>query len=556
MARRIRWQIVVAAGSVLLVLGLMIRLALSTTAVSSPLAGGSYVEAVQGTPVQLIPLLNDPLTDPVAHDIGTLIFDGLTRIGIDGLPEPALAQSWQVDPSGEVYTFNLRRDVTWHDGQPFSADDVVFTLRAIQDGRFNGDPVLASVWRDVLVDRIDDYTVRCTLTAPYAPFPTMARVPILPAHLLGNIPVDQWANSEFARRPVGTGPYRLVQFNLEGARLTVNPDYFGGRPFIEQFEMRFIESPEVAISTLLRGEVQALGSSTTPQLAQVTLPRNIRRVNVPLDEYAVLSFNLREPLLENPVLRQALARGLDKDALLQIDALAGQATRIDTPILPGWWAYDPTSEWYAFDPAAAARTLGELGYDPGADGVRVRDGQRLVLPLITDAEPRRLAAAQEVARQWAVLGVQVEIEQVDSATLRQRLRDRDFVLALHGWTRLGPDPDVFELWHSSQAETGLNYAGLRDDAIDDLLAGARIDQELAARSDNYSTFQQRWIELAPSITLYQSNYTFLATETLGGISFDQSDSPASWLLIGREDRYRNVTRWFLNSSREIRGNLR
>ena len=116
MARRIRWQIVIATFSGLLIVGLLSRVALMNTAVSSPLTGGTYVEAIIGVPSQPIPLLNDPLLDPAGRDLAALLFDGLTRIGIDGLPEPALAESWQVDPGGEVYIFNLRRDVTWHDG--------------------------------------------------------------------------------------------------------------------------------------------------------------------------------------------------------------------------------------------------------------------------------------------------------------------------------------------------------------------------------------------------------------------------------------------------------
>lgn len=555
MARRIRWQIVVASLSALLVMGLMSRLALTSTSVASPLAGGAYVEAVAGAPVQVIPLLNDPLTDPVGRDLGALLFDGLTRIGSDGLPEPALAESWQIDPGGTVYTFRLRRDVTWHDGRPFGADDVVFTLRAIQDSRFNGNPALVTLWRDVLVDRIDEHTVRCTLKAPYAPFPSVARVPILPAHLLRGLPVDQWAAADFARRPVGTGPYRLLELSEQRARLERNPDYFAGAPFLEQVELRFFAAPEAALSALTRGEVQAMGSSTADELALVNLPRNLRRFALPQDEYAVLTFNLRRAPLDNLALRQALARGLDKAALLD-DAGIFDAEPLATPIMNGWWAFDPTARWYAYDPLLAQLALSELGYDTDAAGMLTREGQPLTLPLITDGEPRRLAAARAVARQWQALGVRVEVEELDSATLRQRLRDRDFVLALHAWTRLGADPDVFELWHSSQAENGLNYAGLRDAAIDDLLIGARTESELAVRNDDYSAFQRRWIDLVPSIVLYQKRYTFAVDERLNGMGFAPNEGPGLGLLVGREDRYRNITRWFVNSSREIRGNLR
>ncbi len=555
MARRIRWQIVIATFSGLLIVGLLSRVALMNTAVSSPLTGGTYVEAIIGVPSQPIPLLNDPLLDPAGRDLAALLFDGLTRIGIDGLPEPALAESWQVDPGGEVYIFNLRRDVTWHDGAPFTATDVIFTLQTIQEASFTGDAALANLWRNVLVDRLDDYTIRCTLSAPYAPFLSAVRVPIMPAHLLGNISIDQWSTSPYAQQLVGTGPYQLEELALDRAILTANDTYFQRRPFIDRIELRFIETPEAALSALARDDVQALGFSITPTLSQVALPRTVRPMTVPLDGYTLVTFNLRNPPLDDQALRQALAGSLNKDTLIE-QVLGGQVARIDTPILPGWWAYDPSVAWYDYDPAMAAQVLDEQGYVADADGMRMYEGAVLALPLITDSDPGRVATAEYLARQWTALGIQVEVEVLESAELRQRLRDHDFALALHSWSRLGADPDVFELWHSSQASSGLNYAGLRDETIDRVLVSARMELDLGARNSDYSTFQERWVQLVPAITLYQPLYTFATSEQLGGSGLDGRDIDSPLLLIGREDRYRNITRWFVESSRELRGTLR
>lgn len=555
MARRIRWQIVIATFSALLIVGLLSRVALMNTAVSSPLTGGTYVEAIIGVPSQPIPLLNDPLLDPAGRDLAALLFDGLTRIGIDGLPEPALAESWQVDPSGEVYIFNLRRDVTWHDGAPFTATDVIFTLQTIQEASFTGDAALANLWRNVLVDRLDDYTIRCTLSAPYAPFLSAVRVPIMPAHLLGGISIDQWQASPYAQQLVGTGPYQLEELALDRAVLAANDAYFERRPFIDRIELRFIETPEAALSALARDDVQALGFSTTPTLSQVALPRTVRPMTVPLDGYTLVTFNLRNPPLDDQALRQALAGSLNKDTLIE-QVLGGQVARIDTPILPGWWAYDPFVAWYDYDPAVAAQVLDEQGYVADADGMRMYEGAVLELPLITDSDPGRVATAEYLARQWTALGIQVEVEVLENAELRQRLRDHEFVLALHSWSRLGADPDVFELWHSSQASSGLNYAGLRDETIDRVLVTARSELELGARNSDYSMFQERWVQLVPAITLYQPLYTFATSEQLGGSGLDGRDIDSPFLLIGREDRYRNITRWFVESSRELRGTLR
>jgi peptide/nickel transport system substrate-binding protein len=266
-------------------------------------------------------------------------------------------------------------------------------------------------------------------------------------------------------------------------------------------------------------------------------------------------------------LRRALAHGLDKNTLIK-QAFNDQAARLDTPILPGWWAAAEDAQWYVYNPQQAAEGLTALGWTPGSDGVRMKGVKPLTLPLITDGAPDRVAAAQNIAQQWGALGVKVEVQQLDSQTLAKRLEDHDFTLALHGWQRLGPDPDVYSLWHSKQSARGDNYAGLNDEQIDELLDNARHDLDIPARSASYAAFQQRWVELAPSITLYQPLFVYATSRQLEGLGFDiatpdqnraetsPGDIASNHLLLGREDRFRNVVSWFVRSAREIKGDLR
>lgn len=532
-------------------------LAVTSAAVPRPLAGGAYVEGVAGAPQQLNPLLSDPARDPVAADLRALLFDGLMRIGADGLPEPALAQSWNVDDTGQIYTFTLRGDVTWHDGKPLTVADALFTLRAIQNRAFAGDPTVSAVWRDVLVDQVGERAIRCKLAAPFAPFLSLATFPILPAHLLGDRTPAEWLNAPFNQHPVGTGPYQLTELTTERALLTANPRYFGGRPFIDSLEMRFFANAQAARNALTRGEIQGMGFAGSADA--LNLPRGIVRHAIPLDSAVILGFNLRQAPLSDQGLRRALAEGLDKDLLIK-QTLDGQAARLDTPILPGWWAAVEHPDWYAANQQRAADALTDLGYTLGADGQRSRDGKPLALPLITADDPDRVAVANEIARQWGQLGVRVEVQPLGGDALRQRLAAHDFTLALYGLQRLGADPDVYELWHSSKADGGNNYAGLHDDQIDELLQNARRDRDIATRSPSYEAFQRRWVELAPSITLYQPLYVYAATDQLSGLDIDQAGAPADiatgQLLLGREARFRSVTRWFIRSAKEIQGELR
>jgi len=566
-ARRIRWQILIAAISSVLVLGLMAYLAVTTAAVPRPLSGGAYVEGVVGVPQQLNPLVSDPARDPVAADIRALLFDGLMRIGADGRPKPALAESWEVDDAGLAYTFTLRSDVAWHDGSPLTAEDALFTLRAIQKRGFAGDPTIGAIWRDILIDKVGERSIRCRLAAPFAPFLSLMTFPILPAHLLGQLQPEQWAGAAYSLKPIGTGPYVLTEINGEHALLDANPRYFGSRPFVDSIEQRFFSNLQAMRAALNRGDIQGLGALGTSDLSQVNLPRGYTRHTLPLDSAVQLAFNLRSGPLADVELRRALAVGLDKPELIK-RALDGQVSQLDTPILAGWLPDSPTITPDAPDPQRAGAALTALGYTLGSDGMRTREGKPLTFSLITSGESDRVAAANEIARQWGQLGVRVEVQTLDADTLRQRLTDHDFTLALYGLQRLGSDPDVYEQWHSSQAERGNNYAGLQDEQIDELLFNARrdISPDGSLRWPSYEAFQRRWVELAPSIMLYQPLYVYVATTDLEGLGFEKpagvpadsgsSETAVSQLLVGREGRFRNVVRWSIRSAREIHGELR
>jgi peptide/nickel transport system substrate-binding protein len=556
MARRIRWQILIASISALTVLILMSYLALTRASVARPLAGGDYIEGVVGAPQHLNPLLTDPTADPVAADLQRLIFEGLTRPGPDGLPMPALAESWTVDDSGMVYTFTLRSGVTWHDGAPVTVDDVLFTFRAVQGPAFAGDQNVAAFWRTVLVDRAGERSVSFRLDTPFAPFLRLTGFPILPAHLLRNVPPEQWESHAFNRLPIGAGPYRVIELDNQRALLRVNPYYYGSPPFIETIELRFFRTEQDALAALTRSEIQGLAFLSAGALADINLPRSVVRRQALLDACTVLTFNLRGGPLADLGVRRALATALDKDALIT-GVLNNQVVRLDTPILHGWWAATSDVQWYEPDAARAASMLDTLGYVAGADGVRAREGQPLAFSLLTDSSPKRRAVAEEIARQWGAIGVRIVIEQVEPDDLQRRLETHDFTMALHGWQRLGSDPDVFELWHSSQADRGRNYAGLTDADIDELLYAARTIYDIADRAAIYSEFQARWVDLAPGIMLYQPLLIHATVADLGNmvaVAPDEVVSPR--LLVGREGRFADVNRWYLRSAREIRGDLR
>ncbi len=188
-----------------------------------PAYGGSYVEGVVGRPVRINPLFVD---SPVERDLTTLIFSGLTRAGPDGTILPDLARGWDITPDGKTYIFQLRPRVLWHDGDPFDADDVVFTATLLASPGYPGDPAVAALWRTVTVSRVDRLTVRFDLQEPFAPFLAATTIGILPQHLLGDLDATAVAAATaFNDAPIGTGPFRLRQLTSEGAILDAYRPY-------------------------------------------------------------------------------------------------------------------------------------------------------------------------------------------------------------------------------------------------------------------------------------------------------------------------------------------
>jgi peptide/nickel transport system substrate-binding protein len=555
MARRIRWQIVIALTGILLISALLGRLAVQNASINNPLIGGTYVEAMVGAPQTPLPLLNDPVSDPSGRALISLIYDGLMRIGADGLMEPALAEGYTVDQSGEIYTFRLRAGLLWHDGEPVTADDVVFTLRTLQVISQPGEPALARLWQDAIVDRVDARTVRIALPAPFAPFLSLMRIPILPAHLLAEIPPDRWSSSTYATTLVGTGPFSLVELRDDRAVLQANPTYYDGRPYLDAIEFRYLAAAEAGAAALARGDVTAFAERGGTLLRDVDLPGEERRAVVPLDEYTLISLNTRMAPLSDPEARQALSLGLDRQQLITL-LPGGQVRRIDSPILPGSWASDDLLTPPSFDREAARQALNELGYVLDLSGVMQRDGQPLAFDLLVDTDPQRIAFAEAIAAQWFDIGVEARVTPLDSNELLLRLRSGDFTAAMHSWTRIGIDPDPYSLWHSSQVDGGLNYAGIEDAQLDSLIELGRTETDLVARSQIYAEFQLRWIALMPAIPLYQPLYHYVADADLRGIGFDDPSTPAGLILYGVEDRYRSAKRWFTNSYRQIDGGLR
>ena len=548
--QRPQWPLLAA-----LVLGVIAIAVLSFIVVDPLDTSGSkdgpqrYVEAIVGSPARVNPLFA-PAND-TDRDLAALVFSGLTRLGPAGEVLPDLAESWKINDDGRTYTFSLRRDVTWHTGVDFTAEDAVFTYELLADPELPTDPTLGQLWRQVSCSAPDEFTLLCQLPEPFAPFLAHAAIGILPKHMLEGETGATIADSPFNQAPVGTGPFRLVQPNLldqTKAILEVNPTYYGGVPDIDEVEFRFFPDPSTAAAALSRGEVQGLllgPGATQEDFDLLTSSPGLRAYTANHARLQILFLNNIKPPFDDKSLRRAVALSIDTDAIIG-DLLGGRAVRADSPMVPGTWAFNPELEPRTRDLDKARDLLDEAGWRTSAGPIRQKEGKELRVSLMTDQDPLRIALAQEIANQLAEVGIQVTVTPQGSGDLVQDfLVPHQYQAAIFGWDP-GPDPDPYPAWHSSQVEAnGRNLAVYQSEDADRVIEEARQTSDLDKRQALYYTFQQRFQEDVPSVLLYYPAFTYFVAEQVQDVELGTLFYPSS--------RLASITQWTVGAGDDLLG---
>ena len=504
-----------------------------------------YTEALVGAHERVNPLfahLND-----VDRDIASLVFSGLSRLGPDGQIFPDLADSWEVSADGTVFTFHLRPGVLWHTGAPFTSEDVLFTYKLLADPDLQSDPGQSALWRQVKCSAPNDLTVECKVPEPFAPFLSFTTVGILPKLVLEGADATALFDHAFNQNPIGTGPYRLAQMDETRAVLKANAGYHLGAPQIDEIEFRFYPDTASASAGLSRGDVQGLllgPGAIQSDFDTLTATDGLKAYTANRSAYTVLYLNNSQPPLNNHSVRAAIAQALDMDSLIAA-LLGGRAVRADSPIVPGTWAANPDLEPYPHDAEAARELLDKAGWLlPDGSDVRRRQGVELRVALMTDRDSGRSALAQEISRQLAEVGIAATVVNQDSTDLiRDYLIPRDYQAALYGLD-LGPDPDPYPAWHSSQiSDNGRNLAAFANKEADDILEKARQTTNLDRRQALYYTFQQIFHDEIPSVILYYPVYTYFVSDRVKGLELGT--------LFDTGSRFLNTYEWTIEKAEDI-----
>ncbi len=463
----------------------------------------TLVVGVLSLPGSLNPLY---ATGRTATDLESLIFSPLYRVGKGLEPRPVLAASPpRISPGGRTYTVPLRTGVRWQDGQPLTAQDVVFTLQAMRAAR-NASPLEADFRYVRSVSAVGD-SVRIRLTRPWAPFllDALTDVPILPAHLLGHLSGQALADSPFGRHPVGTGPYRVVRW-VGGTRLELaaNPRYFGRRPNIPRVVFRAEGSARGEVAALRAGAVDLIAGLAPQELSAVHAVPGVRVRAFSRAAYAYLGFPLGTGSPFDPVaVRRAFYHAIDRRAIVD-GVLAGQGTVADSPVSPAQAPFYAPGRAPGYDPARAAILLRAAGWRRGPGGIRYRKGKPFRFDLLVPGGgTTRLEAARLAARDLAAVGLAARVRQIAwSAFLRDLQAGSIPGVWLAEWT-LPPDPDP-SLYLDSRAVSpyGMNVGRYADPTVDRAISAEEASLQLKTRQQAFRTLEQAVLTDPPYVFLY------------------------------------------------------
>ena len=443
--------------------------------------------------------------DPEAGWILGLLYGGLTRLDDHLLPRPDLAESWTVSEDGLLVTFTLRPELRWSDGISLTSRDVLFTWDLLRtwDVRLG----LQADLHDyvVAVTAPTSQTVAFVLNRRLAGLLSDVSFPILPEHVLRSMSAQEVAEYDLLRVPVSSGPFLLKErWPNQALVLERNPTYYGASPFLDQVAFLVAPEPGVAEMALRSGDLHL---AVLPQESYLALESNpprraLRLATYAAPQYTFVAFDLHEgsPMLDVAV-RQAWALAVDKAGLVA-EATSGRGIPLWSPILPYSWAYDDTLAGVRADPERAKEVLAQAGWqDSSGDGVLEKDGRPLQVRLFVRADaPERVAACRRMAEALGQVGFSIEVIPADFASvIAAKMRPPyDFDALCMQWRNLGPDPDLYYLFHSSQAWQGpedtrpnlYNLVGYRSEEADRLILAGRGTYDPEKRRQTYLTLQR------------------------------------------------------------------
>ncbi|HET7340404.1 MAG TPA: peptide ABC transporter substrate-binding protein [Methylomirabilota bacterium] len=481
-------------------------------AAQAPTKGGQIIVGLSQEPQNFNPLMP---TIEAQRGVHMAIFDDLWRIDPRGAFVPNLAAAIPTQTNGGIskdgtsFTVKLRPGVTWHDGQPFTARDVVFTWKTLMNPRVTA---FSTVGFDQIADMwtADETTLKFKLKEPYAPIlDVLADLFIVPEHVLARS-ADVNKDEFNTRRPVGTGPFKFVEWT-SGDHITLEAHraYHGPGPYLDRLIFKYVPDLTVLFTQLKTGEVDMTGIQGIP-VDLYPEAKTLSTINLYVDPsttYETIAPNHLLPMFKDKRMRQALYLGMDKKPIVEKIYL-GLAPESETYVPPQSWAYNPKVKGHhKYDPERAKKLLEEIGWKVGADGIRVKDGQRLSFEnACTAGNKQREQIQQLLQQQWRQIGVEMKINNKPAAVLfGDFYRMSKFETIIIGMA-MGSDPEHSFRLHSkyipAKGGLGRNSIAYENPEVDRLLEAGVRDIDRAKRKKAYFRLQEVLADEVPYLPIY------------------------------------------------------
>ncbi|MDD5687617.1 MAG: peptide-binding protein [Elusimicrobia bacterium] len=471
--------------------------------VSKSVFGDYYIEASIGDASYLNPVLS---SDSASGDINNLVFNGLVKYDKNIIIVGDLAESWNVSDDGKVIIFNLRKNVKWHDGQPFTAEDVKFTYEKLIDPKVKT-PYSSDFELVTKFEIINPHKIKITYKKPFSPGLISWGMGIIPKHIFSakNGESVDFNTHPANRKPIGTGPYKFVEWKTdEKIVLEANSDYFEGRPNIAKYIYRIIPDESVQFLELRSETIDSMGLTPDQYNAYQSFFKNYNKFRYPSFGYSYLAYNLLNPLFKEKKIRQAIAYSINKKEIIG-GILLGYGVPATGPFPPTSWAYNPDVKDYEYNPEKAKDIFKSFGWkDSDNDGWLDKNGKKFEFTLITNqGNKSRSIAAELIQEHLKKVGIKVNIRILEWSTfIHQYVDKKNFDAIILGWA-LSRDPDQYGIWHSSQRKEGqYNFISYENKEIDKLLEEGRVIFDIKKRQKIYRRMHEILADEQPYTFLY------------------------------------------------------
>lgn len=494
-----------------------------------------YVEGTIGRVGNLNPIF---LTqNQVDKDLRQLLFQKFISVNIEGEPVEGIAKSWEIDESKKIYTFKLNDDNYFHDGVRLTARDVKFTFDTaiyLADNK-NSDTIGKSL-SGVLVEVIDDFTIKFTLSETNATFYEAISVYIIPQHYFGNIMPDQLEYSRLNDYPIGSGPYYLFEQN-ESYLLLKSSEFFNPKTKIEQIEYRLYPDFESLKVAFQNNTLTAVSNIGVYEAEFAKLGGNFidYKYDLPVRQ-RLIYMNNRHTLLGNASIRRGLAYITDRERLVNNASISGSA--IFGPYDEESWVYNKDITYPNFNLEQAQREFKEAGYTYNSNTGYYESSDKKILAFKVDYLNNVLneRIVNELKEQWEEQGVILVPNPLSyDQIFKETISTRNFELLLYE-VETTVDPDQYNLWHSLKIDyPNLNLAGYKFNRADILLERARKENDKNKRADDYKQFTKYLMNDSPVLYLYRPDYHYYVSKRIKNINPDNLIFPA--------DRFNNIFEW-------------